>query len=936
MKHDRNTLRTRLRNLRRRFLWIGSASGLVWGLAGAVLLFLIGAWLDLIWELSAPWRMVILAGAGAGGAVVLGVLVGRTIRAGRDAALARRLDQAAGSGGAILTGVELDGPVHEAYSGHAPAITNGLAALAVTHAASLALRAPGARAVPARPLGRSAAVLAIELAAVGLLAICLPGLALTQWNRFFRPLADVPPFSQIEFVVEPGDTAVLYGEHLDVRATVSGDVVERVDLVLEGAAGTEETLPMFLEPDGRWRTTLAKVTEPADYHVRAYRARSQKHRIDVITVPRIDGVRFRVEPPAYTRRAPYEGPLPKGGIAGLRGTKVQVWAESNRPLSGGRLTLISPGQPPLSIQMAPTAEGSHEVFGYFEIARDAKFQLSVIDVAEPPQASREPFGGTITLLPDQRPLVRIVQPQATSLATPNAVLPVVLSADDDYGISRLEMYRSLNDSRALATSIPLPAQPPRRAYETLQLPLARYGLEPGDTVKLFGRVEDNDPAGAKGSESAIVTVRIISQEDFEKMLRAEQGMEVLLSKYREAERRMESVAKDLEELLKKLKEQPGDREADKALREEAKRLSERLEKEAAAMRELAERSLPYDVDENLKKELEKLAKSLSDGAGQLDAMNKAPKLSNEQLQKELQKLAEKLGGDRKQFDQNAMEPLDQLAKAFPLLADASRFVILAQQQKDLAERLASLKGKDNPDDPVVKARMRDLEEEQRKLREELGTLLGDIESHLEQLPGDPQFDKLRETAAKFDADVRASGASEAMSQAESGLAEFSGTRGHQKAQEAADILDKFISRCQGMGSQCQGCLAFNPSLSQCLGNSTAQLLADMGLGMGSGPGSGFGMGPSGYSAMRGGNMGLYGSLPGMGDARDSREGRSGANPASPAGAQTAANPDETSRDDAGAEPEEAGTGEAAVPVQYRRRVGQYFQRIAEEASGKSR
>ena len=139
-----------------------------------------------------------------------------------------------------------------------------------------------------------------------------------------------------------------------------------------------------------------------------------------------------------------------------------------------------------------------------------------------------------------------------------------------------------------------------------------------------------------------------------------------------------------------------------------------------------------------------------------------------------------------------------------------------------------------------------------------------------------------------------------------------------------------------MGSQCQGCLAFNPSLSQCLGNSMAQLLADMGLGMGSGPGSSFGMGPSGYSAMRGGNMGLYGSLPGMGDSRDSRDGQRGADSAGPAGAQTAANPDETSRDDAGAGPEEAGTGEAAVPVQYRRRVGQYFQRIAEEASGKSR
>ena len=37
-------------------------------------------------------------------------------------------------------------------------------------------------------------------------------------------------------------------------------------------------------------------------------------------------VRFRITPPAYTNRPPYDGPLPKDGIAGLPGTVVQVWA----------------------------------------------------------------------------------------------------------------------------------------------------------------------------------------------------------------------------------------------------------------------------------------------------------------------------------------------------------------------------------------------------------------------------------------------------------------------------------------------------------------------------------------------------------------------------------------------------------------------------------
>ncbi len=933
MKRDRSTLRSRLRGVRRRLLWIGTTSGLAWGLAAVVVFLLIGAWLDLLWELSPQWRIAVLIAAGAGGFVLLGALLWLTVRSGDDAALARRLDRAAGSGGDILTGVELDGPVHEAYGQHAPAITAGLAEMAVGHAAALALGAPGSKAVPARPLGRSVGTLLVELAAVGLLAVLLPGLARTEWNRFFRPMEDVPPYSEIEFVVEPGDAEVLYGEQLDIRARAVGGPVERMDLVLRTGPDAVESLPMFPEQDGRWRAALAKVVEPADYYVRAYRARSAKYHIRVITVPRIDGVRFRIEPPAYTRQEAYQGPLPKAGVVGLPGTKVQIWAQSNRPLSGGKLAITSHGEK-TELAMTPTAQGNHEVFGQFQITRDGKFQLHVTDVAY--QQSREPLAGTITLLADERPFVRIVDPRAMSLATPNATLPVVVSAEDDYGISRLELYRSLNDSRALPMKMALPSQAPRRAYETTRLPLSSYGLEPGDTIKLFARVEDNDPAGAKGAESTIVTVRIISQEDFEKLLRVQRGMEVLVSKYREAERRMEGLQRDLDALVKKLKDLPGDRPADKPLRDEAKRLAQRLQKEAGSLRDAAGRSLPYDIDENLKQELEKLAKSLEDNANLLGELDKAPDLSNAHLLKQLLKLADKLGADRKQFDQGALEPIENLAAAFPLAADASRFIVLTLQQTDLAERLASLAGKDNMDDPVLKARMRDLEEEQRKLREDLNSLLGDIENHLERLPDQPQFDTLRETAAKFVKDVRASGASEAMSQAESALAEFSGTRGHEKAKEAADILAKFISTCEGMGSQCQGCLAFQPSLSKCLGNTIAQLLQEMGMSMGSGAGGGIGVGQSGYSARRGGDMGLYGSMPGMGDTAEMAGGRSGAEGSGSSEDRGGANPDEKTRADAEAGPSDTGTGEAAAPVQYRRRVGQYFQRIAEEAAGKPR
>ena len=201
--------------------------------------------------------------------------------------------------------------------------------------------------------------------------------------------------------------------------------------------------------------------------------------------------------------------------------------------------------------MNAVTTGGQEVAGQFEIKTSGKLELRVTDIEN--QESRDSFNTSITRLTDERPFIRILQPREASLATPTANLPVELSAEDDYGISRVQLFRSLNDSRPLPMDVRSPPKPPRRLADKVFLPLSRYGLEPGDEIKLFARVEDNDPAGAKGTESTVVSVRIISQEEFERMVRVRQGLQVLMSKYNQARRRLESTAGEMDGLRKKRK-----------------------------------------------------------------------------------------------------------------------------------------------------------------------------------------------------------------------------------------------------------------------------------------------------------------------------------------------------------------------------------------------
>jgi hypothetical protein len=565
------------------------------------------------------------------------------------------------------------------------------------------------------------------------------------------------------------------------------------------------------------------------------------------------------------------------------------------------------------------------VAGSFEIRKPGKIELRVTDLAG--QESTDVFTAPVAVLADEKPSIRIAEPPAVSFATPDVTLPVVLAAEDDYGLTRVQLYRSLNDSRGSAMEWALPKPAPTRWSATGTLPLATYGLLPGDEIKLFARAEDNDPAGPNGAESAIVVVRIISQEDYERLARAREGMEIFLSKYRQAQRRVEGLTNEIERLRKKAKQQTAD-EAEKELA----KLADKMREEAQAIRKAAELKLSYDLDQALRPHLDRMARRLTDLSESTRKLAGA-RLSGADLERALEKLRQALEEQQQELQHETVEPLEHLALILPLLEDSARFVELAARQQGLAERLRSIKDQEKVQAPNLKPRLRDLQAEQQQMRLNLQKLLEDIEDHAGLLPEDPKLEDLRAEALDFVKQVRASAANDVMTEAERGLAELSGKRGHAWAQEAADTLDKFVKRCQGqkgMGARGRMRLRFQPSLASGLGMTVEQLLADMGLNPGGGSGG------NGYSTQRStlGNMGLYGNLPAIESARDSRSAHGGRAAQSRGAGGRGSDPARPGSNGGTAQTDTQGAADAAVPLTYRRRVADYFQRIADETGGR--
>lgn len=904
----------RLRLLARRMAWVHVAAGLGWGVVTAILLLLFAVWLDLLWDLAPALRTAadIL---GVAALTLLAPLAGwLALQRGRPALLALRLDDVAQARGQIRAAVDLalaEKPISR--------LSAGLATMAIEQANRLSLEVAPKQVVRLRPVGNAWATGCALALVVGAVGWGMPRLVEAEWLRFSDPFGDHPPYSRLVYHVHPGDVTVGYGDSVEVRVTTEGALADRLELVLlsDGAAAPE-TLPMFASASGEWCTTIASVTAPGRYHVRAHAGRSNRFRIELTTVPRLEEVTFRITPPAYTNRPATEGPLPQGGIAGLPGTRVEVRVRSNRPLSGGSLQAAGS-----TLSMTPSVQASHEVTGSFEVRKAGKLTLSITDIAG--QASRDTFTAPVAVVTDERPGIRIAEPPALSFATPSVGLPVLLAAEDDYGLTRVQLFRSLNDSRALPLDWTLPTPAPLRWSTTAILPLSEYGVAPGDEIKLFARAEDNDPQGPNGAESAVTVVRIISQEEYEKLVRAREGIEVLLSKYRQAQRRTEALAAEVERLRQKK------RSGDKAAEESAadlEKLSARMRDEAEAIRQAARRELPYDVDKALRKHLEQTARRLDTLAEAAQRLARS-RPSEEELDKMLEQMLKELQEQQEQLEREALLPLEHLALILPLLEDAARFAELYQRQEGLAQRLASLKGRDQPPEPAIRSRLRDLKVEQEQLRAALTRLLEDIEDHAAALPDDPKLQELRQEALDFVKAVQESGGGEAMGKAERGLGELSGSRGHAGAREAADILSRFVARLQGEGGMAKRaglCLHFQPVLSQCLGATIEQLLGDMGLGA-LGEGSG-----NGYSAQRNSleNLGLYGNLPSADSGQDDRSTASSRAGAGRTRTQRGVAPGQAIGAAGSTTTDAQSAAEASVPLSYRRRVAEYFQRIADE------
>ncbi|MCZ7644418.1 MAG: hypothetical protein M5U26_03910 [Planctomycetota bacterium] len=821
-----------LGRLRRRGLLLACLRGAGLASTGFLLAALVVGWTDLVVELPSNLRLaLLLLMSAAAGIVPLWLLVEARLRANARR-LADLLDRAGRTGGQIRAGVELA----ETWKGQAPsALTADLTRRAIAASSALAERQNPAAAVPARPAFRpwytAAAVVVFLLGAW----IVWPDLVSAQARRVFDPTGDHPRHGPYRFEIQPSAMEVVYGEPFSVEVRVHGaETGERFDWVVEQPGRKPWRIPLIARNDGAHAGNLSAVVGDFVFHVVGEKGRSPDLPIKVLLTPEVRGVYVRLDFPAYTGLAPYEGKLPEGGPAGVRGTKVTLILESNRPLKGGALTVRPAAEkeeaPPREIAMTPLKpEDPRAVAGSFEIDADLRFAALIEDVGG--LRAREPVTGRCLLVPDRAPTVALAEPPPVSYATPDVDVPVAIEAEDDFGIAGVKLYRSLNGSREIAQDIPLDGADPRMPRLGVELPLSQWSLAPGDEIALYASVWDNDPAGAKAAMTPVHRITIITKELYRELLRQQETIDDLNDRYQPWLSQLAELRKQVDQARKS--GEAKDAEAvKKTLREMVERLQDQLKEPPV-----------FDADLQFSKELQEL----------LETLQQAQKEAEDDDYEGLNQL---LGDEQEDLDENLKLPLETLVKLYRLIEDETLYAVLTQIQEDLAKRLERFKGKEHVGDPEEQRELRALLDEQQQVRDALRRLLQDIRDHAAQLPReDERFKELVESAERFATEVQESDLDRKLGECEQALAGNKGADAAERARDAAERMKEFLEKCcgqQGLGEQTESRLRkFAPKMVETVN----QLLGGRGLPKlgqrGQGRTGGFRSGKS--------NVGLYGS-----------------------------------------------------------------------------
>ncbi|MDT8391436.1 MAG: hypothetical protein RRC34_13110 [Lentisphaeria bacterium] len=361
--------------------------------------------------------------------------------------------------------------------------------------------------------------------------------------RAVAPWLDIPPWSNLQFDITPSPVRVVYGDGVEIQARITGETLKRdVLLRTRDANGKRETI-CFEEGDSTFSQRLEHVTAPLTFCFSSGRARSQWRAVELLLRPRVLSATMDIVPPEYSRRPPRSFAVGEKPVRALSGAEITLTLTTNRPLRHGAVSFTDPRDGQRSTREAKI-EGTQAMFTWMLI-KDA--DLDVVVTGIDGLAGADPIKLRQTIIPDNPPVTEITEIPGFALATPESIVDIGVRAEDDLGISRVDLVRAVAGYRDRA--LLMGPEKITVDYESkIALNLAEVGIVPGEVIEFFAEGRDTNPTLGGISTSAPARLQVISQDEYAAILRKRTTMDEFATRFQVARATVQELQKILREL----------------------------------------------------------------------------------------------------------------------------------------------------------------------------------------------------------------------------------------------------------------------------------------------------------------------------------------------------------------------------------------------------
>ena len=557
------------------------------------------------------------------------------------------------------------------------------------------------------------------------------------WFRIAHPFRDFEVRPDFAYAVLPGDCTVLRGSDLSIRAWVEDTGIRNVRLFLD-RWGKLEQIDLARSEDDSFRYEVPAITDSLSYSMTLDKIHSDTFSVSVIELPLLRRLQLRVEPPSYSKIAHFTLDDNVGDVFALKGTRLKALGESNVALGGGELIFEGGRSLPLQVR-----DSNFEV--NFRLEKDINYHFRLRDRTG--RTNPSPITYRLRMLPDRYPMVQILQPGRDIDLAEDMQIPMLIEAQDDYGLSRLRLaYQILPQGGGEIDSTRFQYFPlGNLQYGSDQLAvrfnwdLSSSEMLPTDVLLYYAQVFDNDMiSGPKNARSRTYRARFpslyeIYQEIASDQDHASDDMRSIYERSRELKTKFDELSLEMKRAT----------DLDWQQRQE-------IEEAINGQREI-ERQL-QSLRENLDEMIEKMSRNDLASLETLEKYRQLQRLFQEITTPELQEAMEKVAQAMEKIDphllQRAMEQLalseEEINQSLERSIELLKRLKIEQQidralrtASDLAERQQRLESRAVQESAERNA----LASEQEMLNEELESLdqlLDQLGAEMSDLPGMPE------------------------------------------------------------------------------------------------------------------------------------------------------------------------------------------------------